>query len=198
MTYGSAEGLAAILVRIELPPATHLLVPEEHRDAFESYYDAAPHVHGWHRHVRMAVTADAFRPPELVHANVERMSMEDVSALLDLYAGYERSAFYPDQVREGIFFGVREGGRLVAAGGTHLISKSESLAAVGSIFTRPEARGRGLATAVTAAVTAELLALPCADVILNVDASNAPAIAVYRRLGYREHCRYWEAHLVRR
>jgi hypothetical protein len=59
-----------------------------------------------------------------------------------------------------------------------------------------EHRGRGYATAVTSAVTAELLRF-CDDVVLNVRSDNPPAIAAYRRLGYVEHCRF-EERLVRR
>jgi hypothetical protein len=50
---------------------------------------------------------------------------------------------------------------------------------------------RGYATAVTGAVTAELLRT-CDQVALNVRSDNPPALAAYRRLGYAEHVRFEE------
>src|SRR5205823_13545241 len=85
------------------------------------------------------------------------------------------------------------GGSILAAVGTHVVAARHGIAAIGSVYTRPEARGRGYASAITAAVTAELLAGPYRDVILNVAVANEPAARIYRRLGYREHCRYRES-----
>ena len=63
-------------------------------------------------------------------------------------------------------------------------------------MTHVDYRGRGYATAVTGAVTAELLRF-CDQVVLNVRADNPPALQAYRRLGYREHVRF-EERLVHR
>ncbi|MBI2761154.1 MAG: GNAT family N-acetyltransferase [Chloroflexi bacterium] len=130
--------------------------------------------------------------------DLERLGANDLDALLDLYTHYPENAFTADGLKTGIFHGVRDGRRLVAAGGTHVVSFRYGVAAVGNIFTRPETRGRGYATAITAAVTADLLALPCRDIILNVDVMNTAASSIYTALGYREHCLYWEGHWVRR
>ena len=53
-------------------------------------------------------------------------------------------------VTDGVFFGVYEGEALVAAAGTHLVSREEGAAAIGNIYTRRDRRGRGLGRAVTA------------------------------------------------
>lgn len=63
------------------------------------------------------------------------------------------------------------------------------------VVSDPTARGHGYATAVTAAVTRDLFDAGV-DVFLNVAASNQAAISVYKRLGYHEHCHFWEAHAV--
>jgi predicted GNAT family acetyltransferase len=88
------------------------------------------------------------------------------------------------------------GGQLVAAAGTHVISRTARLAVVGNVLTHVDFRGRGFATAVTGAVTAELLK-SCDHVVLNVRADNPPALNAYRRLGYAEHLRF-EERLVHR
>ena len=85
---------------------------------------------------------------------------------------------------------------VVAAAGTHVISREAGLAVVGNVLTHADHRGRGYAKAVTSAVTAELLRF-CDQVVLNVRADNPPALQAYRRLGYREHVRF-EERLVHR
>ena len=64
-----------------------------------------------------------------------------------------------------------------------LSGTTENMRFITSIFT--------LATAVTGAVTAELLR-SCDQIVLNVRADNPPAINAYRRLGYIEHARFEE------
>jgi GNAT superfamily N-acetyltransferase len=99
-------------------------------------------------------------------------------------------------ITEGVYYGIRVNGRLVAAAGTHVIGREAGLAVVGNVLTHADHRGRGYAKAVTSAVTAELLR-SCDQVVLNVRADNPPAIAAYRHLGYRDHCRF-EERLARR
>ena len=96
----------------------------------------------------------------------------------------------------GVYYGIRVGGQLVAAAGTHVISPTARLGVVGNVLTHAHYRGRGFATAVTGAVTAELLRT-CDQVVLNVRSDNPPALKAYRRLGYQEHVRF-EERLVHR
>jgi len=141
--------------------------------------------------LRMAVDRASFRPPARLTA-VGRLGPTDLDALTDLYAAYPGNGFQTDQLATGVFYGVRDGEELLAAAGTHVISARYAIAAIGNIFTRPAARGRGFAGAVTAAVVAELLGGSCRDTILNVARANEPAQRVYRRLGFREHARHYE------
>ena len=90
-----------------------------------------------------------------------------------------------------MYYGVRVGGKLIAAAGTHVVSSQARMAVVGNVLTHVDYRGRGYATAVTGAVTAELLR-SCDQVALNVRSDNPPALAAYRRLGYAEHVRFEE------
>ena len=144
--------------------------------------------------VRMAVTGATFRPVE--DPGVERLSPIDTPELNRLYRlGF--GSWLPSQaVAEGVYFGLRIRNRLVAAAGTHIVSRDARLAVVGNVMTAAEFRGHGYAKAVTAAVTAELLRF-CDDVVLNVRADNPPALNAYRRIGYVEHVRY-EERLARR
>jgi GNAT superfamily N-acetyltransferase len=185
--HGPQDGLDAILERIELPQQTHLFALEEHLPTLRrrlTYAEPMPML-------RMAVDHASFRPPAGL-ATADRLGPRDLPALTDLYLAYPGNAFNSDQLTAGVFYGVREGQRLLAATGTHVVSPRYGIAAVGSIFTRPEARGRGLAVATTSAVVTELLAAGCRDAILNVAQDNAPARRVYAQLGFREHGRHYE------
>ena len=59
-----------------------------------------------------------------------------------------------------------------------------SVARIGPVFTPAHLRGRGYASAVTAALSDELLQR-CAVVMLFTDAANPTSNAVYARLGYK-------------
>lgn len=193
--YGDPAGLAALLTAVDLPEHTSLAVQAAHRAVLARYYrlPAAPV-----EMRRLVVTPTSFVPPPPGAAALEQLGPTDATALQDLYAGYEDRWFYPDQLHAGIFYGVRDGLGLVAAGGTQAVSFRYGVAAVGNIYTRPTARGRGLATAVTATVVADLLALGCGHIILNVRTTNEAAIRIYERLGFHERCRFWEISAVRR
>ena len=80
----------------------------------------------------------------------------------------------------------------MAVAGTHVVSRNESVAGVGNIFTRSDYRGLGLARKTASAVTSALLETGISAIGLNVYRENAPAIAAYRKLGYETALSYWE------
>jgi len=124
---------------------------------------------------------------------VQRMTAADVPDLRALYAvGYPANWFDPRQIETGHYFGLRVDGELVSAGGPHVYSPAQRVAALGNIVTHPAHRGRGYAAAVTARACAELSAT-VDHIGLNVKADNAPAVACYRRLGFRPVAEYEEA-----
>lgn len=127
---------------------------------------------------------------------VTRLDATDVAPLERLYADGEPTGespdfFYGSMVTDGVFFGVYEGDDLLAAAGTHLVSRDEGAAAIGNVYVRRDRRGRGLGRAVTAAVLHELAGI--ATIGLNVRADNAAAIRVYESLGFARHCDFREA-----
>ena len=73
--------------------------------------------------------------------------------------------------------------RLVAAAGTHVVSTTHGVAAIGAVFVEPAARGRGLGAVVTAAVCARLEGR-VSTIGLNVDAANRAARRTYEKLGF--------------
>ncbi len=129
-----------------------------------------------------------------------RLNASDVPALEELYGdgaatGESPDFFFPSMVEAGIFYGVFDGARLAAAAGTHLYAPQEGAAAIGNVYTRRSARGRGLGKQVTCAVLKDLAGLQ--TVGLNVRDGNIAAIKVYESLGFRKHCDFFEALAVR-
>ncbi|MEU5874562.1 GNAT family N-acetyltransferase [Glycomyces sp. NPDC047369] len=82
---------------------------------------------------------------------------------------------------------IRRGGVLAARGRGALAG---DLMAVGSIGTAPDHRRRGLGMEIMAALESWGADAKAARAVLQVEADNAPAIAMYERLGYAERYRY--------
>lgn len=107
--------------------------------------------------------------------------LDDLRALLA--AGYPESWFDQRLLAGGGYVGVRERGRLLAAAGVHVHSPAHRVAVLGNVVTHPDARGRGLARACVTALSRRLA--PTTDHLgLNVRTDNAPAIHLYRQLGF--------------
>ncbi len=120
------------------------------------------------------------------------LSASDTGELLELYReSYPESWFDPRMLSTGLYRGLREEGRLVSAAGVHVFSEEQGVAALGNIATRPEHRGRGYGTRVTAALTHAVMER-ARTVGLNVKEGNGPAMACYRRLGFRPAALYTE------
>jgi ribosomal protein S18 acetylase RimI-like enzyme len=181
---GDAEGISAVLAEVIRPRVVYLAADESHLAAIGRLYriDPGPQM------IRMHVNRAMFRP---VLGPAARLVQADIVDLNRLY-GLGFSGWLPaESIATGVYYGVRVAGRLVAAAGTHVISPTASLAAVGNVMTHLDFRGRGYAKVTTSAVTQELLRI-CDDVVLNVRSDNPPAIAAYRALGYRDYCRFEE------
>lgn len=166
----------------------HLQVRQDALDEVRRYATVTDEKHM----VRMAFTGG----PSAVDPRVARLAADDLAALARLYQDGEATGespdfFYSSMVTDGVFFGVYEGGDLIAAAGTHLVARDEGAAAIGNVYTRRDRRGRGYGRMVTSAVLHELRDLE--TVGLNVRADNAPAIRVYESLGFVRHCEFYEA-----
>ena len=181
---GRSDGIGAVLRDVIRPRAAYIAARHEMLPAIETHYrvDAGPQM------VRMWVDRAHFKP---YPATVQRLLPVEIGELNRLYQLGFASWLPATAIADGVYYGMRVNGRLVAAAGTHVISHGARLAVVGNVLTHMDYRGRGFATAVTGAVTAELLR-SCDQVVLNVRADNPPAINAYRHLGYSEHARFEE------
>jgi ribosomal protein S18 acetylase RimI-like enzyme len=186
---GREDGIAVVLRDLIRPRVAYVAAPASVLPAIETAYrvDAGPSM------VRMWVDRAHFHP---YPATVQRLLPVEIGDLNRLYQLGFASWLPSTAIGEGVYYGLRVNGQLVSAAGTHVISQAAGLAVVGNVLTHIDYRGRGFATAVTGAVTADLLRT-CDEVVLNVRADNPPALNAYRRLGYQEHLRF-EERLVHR
>jgi ribosomal protein S18 acetylase RimI-like enzyme len=186
---GRHDGIEVVLRDLIRPRVAFVAAPPAVMSAVATAYriDPGPAM------VRMWVDRERFRP---YPATVQRLLPVEIGDLNRLYQLGFASWLPAATIAEGVYYGLRVNGQLVSAAGTHVISRTARLAVVGNVLTHADFRGRGFATAVTGAVTAELLR-SCDQVVLNVRADNPPALAAYRRLGYAEHVRF-EERLVHR
>ncbi len=219
LTAGSSEGVAAALNDAALPEEIFLSVRESHIPAVQQHY---AHVE---RHVmlRMAL-APGQQVPEPTVPTVP-LSTADELRLQSLYqhgGEFAPDAFTSSQLRDGFFFGIEDRrGHLAAAGGTHIAYRrkstsslsphetrchnadsvdcilSQGVAAIGNIYTRPDRRGRGLGTAVTARITHALQADGYNFIVLNVSMQNLVAQSIYEKLGFVRHCHFIEGRASR-
>jgi predicted GNAT family acetyltransferase len=125
------------------------------------------------------------------------LGLTDLAALKRLYADGEPAGeapdfFHADMLPQGVFYGIREGGQLIAAAGTHLVSVVEGVGAIGNVYTRRDRRGRGLAAQTVSAVAMELVRLGLRTIALNVSQSNVSAMRLYESLGFTRHCPFYE------
>ena len=132
-------------------------------------------------------------------ARVRVLQRDDEPALRVLFATDDRAGgfFHAGLLDTGLYLGVEEAGALVASAGVHVVEPHHGVAAIGNVVTRPDARGRGLGATVTASLC-HLLDEQAGTIGLNVREENAPARALYERLGFVEVLGYEEAALRRR
>ncbi|HEU5347754.1 MAG TPA: GNAT family N-acetyltransferase [Ktedonobacterales bacterium] len=192
--FGDAAGVEAILKQTALPATALIQTSATHQALLERFYQPAP---VWREMLRMAVTAQTFIP-QYGDEQIACLTMDDLTEINDLYQLFLEAHFRPELLAQESFHGLRVNGRLRAIAGTHVVDEQHGIAVVGSVFTHPEARGRGYAGAVVSALVANLLNRGCRDVVLNVFATNTPAIAVYQRLGFQTRHHVWSGPAERR
>jgi len=185
-TFGGGAALDALLRTVDLPRRAFVKAMPPARAALAARYRFE-----WlDPLVRMATTSATFRPPDAAPPSVP-LGAEHGAELARLYAGWPESRFHVGRLGHGYWYqGIREGGRLVAVAESGIRAPDEGVAIVQGVYVDPARRGRGLARAVTAALTLRLFGAGARDVVLDVRAENAAALAAYDRLGYTVHANF--------
>ncbi len=185
-TQGDPVAVASILHAVDVPRFTYLTAEQRHMELMQEHFV----LRAVQRLARMRVDASTFVLPETLDARL--LGPNDLNAANRLYASDSGAWLSRRHLTEQRYYGVWDNGIVVSIAGTQSISEEYRTAIVANVLTHPDYRGMGLATACVGALTADLLR-QVRDVVLNVDPLNAPASAVYRRLGYQDDCRIIEA-----
>jgi len=150
------------------------------------------HVESQGLHIRMLVSDWAALDATDVSRAVP-LGPTDTRELEALYAdAYPGNWFDERMLETGAYFGVREGDVLASVSGVHVVSRTQRVAALGNVATRPSLRGRGLAR-IAVAATCRALKADVDHLGLNVDAANAEGIRLYEGLGFTRVGTYEEA-----
>jgi GNAT superfamily N-acetyltransferase len=188
---GSPASVARLLPKVRGERAFYLHVRPEIVELLAADYEIQELKHMWR------MTLDTTRYQTVSSREVRRLGGPDLPALRELYADGEPAGeapdfFFPEMLKQGVFFGVEDGGRLASVAGTHLVVPGEGVAAVGNIYTRRDCRGRGWGALVTGAVVGELSRREIPTIGLNVNQQNLAAIRVYEKLGFVKYCAFCE------
>ena len=178
---GDEEAAETLLPRAPPSPCTFLLVPGLVASVEKRREISARRMMDF-----MFVEAKSFRSADT--QEVEPLGEKDADALEALYReAVEEPRAWGQWAEQGLAYGLSLGGRLVAAAGTHFVSPGSSL--IGGVYTSLRFRRQGYAAAVTSAVTED--ALRRSDRVgLMVVSTNAAAIGLYKKLGYRKGVRW--------
>jgi ribosomal protein S18 acetylase RimI-like enzyme len=223
---GEARGIELILDRAVRLPQISLSIREEHLSIIAKYYQTEPvpmlKMALLPQDFRLAVPAIGNRawraeaerrpvPTEVVAskqmdaqrvrssvANLIRLTLTHLPQLEALYALGGGDAFRQRSLALGVFYGILVDDHLISVAGTHIVSESERVAALGNVMTHPDYRGRGLATLATSAVCEELLKCGIELIGLSVSRSNEAAIRVYEKIGFKRHVPFYEGTAIRR
>lgn len=101
----------------------------------------------------------------------------------DMAGDADQSAAVRDRLdHDGLTLWEVDGEAVSLAGITRQVA---GMVRVGPVYTPPELRGHGYASAVTAAVSKQALAAGAEEVLLYTDLANEVANSIYQRIGYR-------------
>ena len=139
---------------------------------------------GWTVKVRgrgrqMTVQADGLGDVE--PASIRDLTTGDVGQMIALVAETNPGPFLPGTIALGRYVGHFEDGRLIAMAGERL--HPDGFTEISAVCTHPDARGRGLASALTHTIATGILDRH-EQPFLHVADSNEQARRVYERLGF--------------
>jgi GNAT superfamily N-acetyltransferase len=101
----------------------------------------------------------------------------------DADAGEDQAAAVRDKLSHGGILVWAAGGRPVSVAG--VTRQVAGMLRVGPVYTPPELRGHGYASAVTAAVSLRAREAGAEEVLLYTDLANPTSNSIYQRIGYR-------------
>jgi predicted GNAT family acetyltransferase len=173
-------------VREQTPEAFTALARALHPEGMAALFvtPLEPPLPGW-THLRtfevMQMTCDKLTPtlePEMIE-----LETQDVPEMLELIRLTEPGPFKDRANELGIFYGVRQDGKLVAMAGERI--RLTGFTEISAVCTHPDYQRRGLARGLTHRLAREILARGEVP-FLHVFAGNSNAIRAYETLGFQK------------
>ena len=195
---GEGDGVATLLAGPVQLDRAFVTAREEHQAALSQFYRWDELEHMWRMVLRGSEGVSGEPKVRAPVRSCKRLGVDEADRLSALYSLGGGDAFSPTQVTQGVFYGVEQAGQLISVTGTHLVSDRYSVGAIGNVMTHPDHRSHGYATLTTRAVCAELIRRGIKTIVLNVRQDNAPAIRVYKKLGFVRYCPFYEGVIERR
>ena len=189
--YGDPAGTAAVFAAAtHLPKTIYAVGTGGHPAQLAHWYD----FQGAVEMQRMVLPGWAEVPEPAAPA--EPLNSSDIEEILALLQP-EGMRLDAVQLRLGRYYGVRlpsPGGKgeLVSVAAASLVSVRRRTALIGNITTRPGHRGHGYARAAVSALIRRLRGA-IRTICLDVNTANAPAVELYKTLGFAPHSRHTEA-----
>ncbi|MGP0030853.1 MAG: GNAT family N-acetyltransferase [Acidimicrobiales bacterium] len=140
---------------------------------------------GWSEKLRgrgSQMTLDGGPLADVAPVALRPLTPEHVPQMLDLVALTRPGPFLAGTIEMGRYFGHFDGDRLVSMAGERMCL--DGYREISAVCTHPEARGRGLASALTRHVASGILDGGQRP-ILHVAVSNDAALRIYEGLGFR-------------
>jgi mycothiol synthase len=179
-SHGDHPGAARIAEKFGLPRARELL---KMRLDFEAPHTPRLPVQSWPPGVRVRTFVSGQDEPDVIAVNGRAFDWHPEQGALtvdDLTAAEAEAWFDPD----GFFLAINPEDRLLGFHWTKVHAGSPPVGEVYVVGVDPEAQGGGLGKALTLAGLHHLHRSGLGQVILYVEADNAPAVTVYTQLGF--------------
>jgi ribosomal protein S18 acetylase RimI-like enzyme len=211
--HGDPAALEAAIDGATLPEIVSLSIQEAHEPVIARRYRWVERRPMWRMALREApfavdaqrcsgdggedISGSSSQPfPVETGLRLRRLTAEDAAQVERLFAcggPFTPDAFAPRQIEAGVFYGLEDAvGELVAVGGTHIVDYGARIAAIGNMYTRPDARRRGAGGSILRAVVKTLQAGGVETIVLNVDQRNDAARRLYEQFGFAVHCPFIE------
>jgi ribosomal protein S18 acetylase RimI-like enzyme len=135
--------------------------------------------------LQMACEPGCFMPRHISTGRaVVQLKRSDEPQIKSLLNDYPENFFAVEDLDSGYYVGIYEDSTLLSMAGVHVVSSEFGVAALGNIVTKSDRRRQGYAIQCTQELVRRLLEI-ASVVTLNVVETNAPAIAMYRGLGFK-------------
>ncbi|MBM7844825.1 GNAT family N-acetyltransferase [Herpetosiphon giganteus] len=188
--YGDAQGINAILAaKNEWPKACIVAnMNEYYRQVLGQRYRFS------NEQAIIRIAIEAGQLSDLPNGTqLEQLEDQHIGELSAFYTMNDVPTFSPDQLHNGLYYGVRRHGALVAVGGTHLVNSRDHLATIGNVYTDPALRGNGYVRTIIAHLTQSLFDQGCTNIIHDVKSNDFATRQIYEPLGYQQVGSFWEA-----